>query len=414
MLILKAPDLLEKLSLLANGAKFDVSCASSGVKRPKNTANIGTASRFGICHSWTSDGRCISLLKVLLTNFCVYDCAYCINRAKNDLKRVFLKPEELARITYEFYRRNYIEGLFLSSGIWGNPDKTLELMIDTVKLLRNKYGFNGYVHLKILPNASKDTIREAIKWADRVSLNLELPSEKSLSYLCPNKRFSRLLETIEFIAKTVEELKEQLEGYNARAGQSTQLIIGATPDTDFEILKLSEFLYKKHHLKRVYYSAYISVNEDPRLPALLDPPLLREHRLYQADWLIRFYGFKVEELLSEKSPMLNEKLDPKLDWALRNLHLFPVDVMKADYYTLLRVPGIGPTSAKRILKHRRHKNLTFEDLKKLGVVLKRAKYFIKVEGKSPYFKVFEKRMALPKELFQEEPTQSHLFQESFS
>jgi len=390
MLIKRSPDIYEKLSLLASGAKFDVSCASSGVNRKNIFSKIGNASRFGICHSWSSDGRCISLLKILLTNFCVNDCAYCINRKKNDIPRVIIKPEELARVTYEFYRRNYIEGLFLSSGILGSPDRTMEMMITTVKLLRLKYGFNGYIHMKIIPDCSDSTILEAIKWADRVSINLELPTEKSLLLLAPDKKMNSILRTMEFITNNLKNLKDKKTGFNAKGGQSTQIIIGATPDSDYEILKLSDFLYNRNKLKRIYYSGYIPVNEDSRLPALTKPPLTREHRLYQADWLIRLYGFKIEELVSERMPFLNEKLDPKLDWALRNIQLFPVEIMKAPLEVLLRVPGIGLTSAHRIIKLRKFSNLSFEDLKKLGVVTKRAKYFITINGKSPYVKRLNK------------------------
>jgi len=382
MLIKNSHIIYEKISLLAGGAKFDVSCASSGVSRKKNHSNIGNTSKFGICHSWTPDGRCISLLKILFTNFCINDCAYCINRKKNDIPRAILSPEELAKVTYEFYRRNYIEGLFLSSGIINNADKTMEMMIDALKILRIKYKFNGYIHLKIIPESSDPTILEAIKWADRVSINIELPTEKSLSYLAPDKKMDTIMKTMNFISKTIEDLKDDKSGYNAKGGQSTQLIIGATPESDFEILKLSSLLYKKNRLKRVYYSGYIPVNNDSRLPTLSKPPLLREHRLYQADWLMRFYGFSIYEIVSPDNPYLNEKFDPKLDWALRNLDFFPVDIAKAPYEMILRVPGIGPTSAKRIIKLRKYCSFTLKDLKKLGVVIKRAKYFITINGKS--------------------------------
>lgn len=380
MLLRKSLDIYEKLSLLANGAKFDVSCASSGVSRKNLENQIGKTSRFGICHSWSSDGRCISLLKVLLTNFCINDCAYCINRKRNDIKRTILMPDGLAKITYEFYRRNYIEGLFLSSGIIGNPELTMEMMIKTASLLRTKYGFNGYIHLKLIPNTSEATVLEAIKWADRVSINLELPNNKSLEYLAPDKKLDDLLNTMNFVTKTLTTLKDEKHFYNSRGGQSTQLIIGATPDSDFEILRLSSYLYKNNKLKRVYYSAYVPINEDSRLPAKR-PPLLREHRLYQADWLIRFYGFKINEIVSEKRPFLDENIDPKLSWALRNLHFFPVDIAKAPEESLLRVPGIGPQSAKKIIRLRRFTNLDMDTLEKIGVVIKRAKYFITIKGK---------------------------------
>lgn len=380
MLLRKSLDIYEKLSLLANGAKYDVSCASSGVIRKNSKNQVGNTSRFGVCHSWSSDGRCISLLKVLLTNFCNNDCAYCINRKKNDIHRTVLMPDELAKITYEFYRRNYIEGLFLSSGIIGNPELTMEMMIKTVSILRIKYRFNGYIHLKLIPNTSESTISEAIKWADRVSVNLELPNKKSLEYLAPDKKMDNILNIMNFVTKTITNLRDKKNFYNSRGGQSTQLIIGATPDSDFEILRLSSYLYKNNKLKRVYYSAYVPINDDSRLP-VKKPPLLREHRLYQADWLIRFYRFKINEIVSEAKPFLDENIDPKLAWALRNFHFFPVEVAKASEESLLRVPGIGPLSAKKIVKLRRFTKLDMEALKKIGVVVKRAKYFITINGK---------------------------------
>lgn len=381
MLIKKSLDIYEKLSLLANGAKYDVSCASSGVDRKSFKGQLGGTSKFGICHSWSADGRCISLLKILLTNFCVNDCAYCINRKKNDIHRTLLLPEELAKITYEFYRRNYIEGLFLSSGIVGSPELTMEKMIKTVSLLRLKYKFNGYIHLKLIPNVSQSTIIEAIKWADRVSINLELPNKKSLEYLAPDKKMDNLISIMDFVTRTIDNLKENKNFYNSRGGQSTQLIIGATPDSDYEILRLTSMLYKKNKLKRVYYSAYVPINNDSRLPFFRKPPLLREHRLYQADWLIRFYGFGFNEIVSEKKPFLEENVDPKLSWALNNLDFFPVDIAKAPIDSLLRVPGIGLLSAKKILKVRKFANLDLTCLKKMGVVIKRAKHFITINGK---------------------------------
>lgn len=381
MLIKSSPSLYEKLALLARGAKFDVSCASSGVARESKSAKIGSTARFGICHSWSSDGRCISLLKVLLTNFCINDCAYCINRRKNDIDRTILLPEELAKLTYEFYRRNYIEGLFLSSGIMGSAERTMEMMIDTVKILRQKYGFYGYVHLKILPYTSEQTIREAIKWADRVSMNLELPNEQSMKSLAPEKKFSEILGTINRISQILRERQDQKEGFFSKGGQSTQIIVGATSDTDYEILKLSNLLYKRNRLRRVYYSGYIPVNNDSRLPALTAPPLLREHRLYQADWLLRFYGFSLDEIVDPRNPNLDENVDPKLSWALRNLNFFPVDISNAPLEVLLRIPGVGPVSAKKIIHFRRHTSLGLRELKKLGVVIKRAKYFITWRGK---------------------------------
>lgn len=381
MLVKKLPDIYEKLTILTTGAKYDVSCASSGVNRKSYQKKIGNTSKFGICHSWSSDGRCISLLKILLTNFCNNDCAYCINRKRNDIPRTLITPDELARLTYEFYRRNYIEGLFLSSGIIGNPDRTMEMMIKAVKILRLKYGFNGYIHLKIIPYTSESAMLEAIRWADRVSINIELPNQNSLKLLAPEKDIYSIIKSMNFITQRLEELREKNTGYNCRGGQSTQIIIGATPDSDYDILKLSFHLYKKNKLKRVYYSGYIPVNQDCRLPDISTPPLLREHRLYQADWLIRFYGFNVDEIVSEKKPYLDESIDPKLDWALRNMDFFPVEISKASLESLLRVPGIGPTSALRIVKLRKFSTLDMNALKKIGVVVKRAKYFITLNGK---------------------------------
>lgn len=407
MLLKKSLDVYEKLSLLANGAKYDVSCASSGVSRKGLKNQMGNTSKFGICHSWSSDGRCISLLKVLLTNFCNNDCAYCINRKKNDIHRTAFMPDELAKITYEFYRRNYIEGLFLSSGIIGNPENTMEMMIKTVSLLRLKYRFNGYIHLKLIPDTSEATISEAIKWADRVSINLELPNKKSLEYLAPDKKMENILGIMNFVTKELEVLKEKKQFYNSRGGQSTQLIIGATPDSDFEILKLSSHLYIHNKLKRVYYSAYVPINDDSRLPAI-KPPLMREHRLYQADWLIRFYGFNIEEIVSENKPFLEENIDPKLAWALRNLDFFPVDIAKASLESLLRVPGIGPLSARKILKIRRFTSLDLNILRKIGVVLKRAKYFITINGKFFEDKNFYDKTSDMKTLFNQRDSQYSL------
>lgn len=374
MLVKRAPDIYEKLSILTNGAKFDVSCSPSFDR--KNFSKRETFSKFGIYQTWTSDGRCISIFKVLLTNFCINDCAYCINRKRNDIPRTIIMPEELARIAYEFYKRKQIEGVFLSSGIIGNPNKTMQTMIDTVEILRKSYQFKGYIHLKIIPDSDETAIQQAITLADRVSINLELPTEESLSRIAPEKKLSSILKTIEKINRIIENSEKGAKS------QTTQLIVGATPETDYQILKLCENLYKNYpKLKRVYYSAYIPVNDDPRLPPISKPPLIKEHRLYQADWLIRCYGFKVEEIVSQEKPCLDEKIDPKLDWALRNIQFFPVEIQKASLETLLRVPGIGPASAKRILKARKTTSLTLEGLKNLGVVIKRAKHFITIDGK---------------------------------
>lgn len=383
MLIKSSPDTIQKLDILTQGAKYDVSCASSGVDRKSSSGKIGNTLAGGLCHSWSSDGRCISLLKTLQTNYCQNNCAYCINRCKNNIKRTTVAPEELAKITYEFYRRNYIEGLFLSSGIYHNPNRTMELMLDTVKILRKRYGFNGYIHMKILPGADDNAIEEAVFWADRVSINVELPTTSSMQLLAPQKNLKQIITTmskINFIRKKILS-NSQKDGYFSRSGQSTQMIIGATPETDWQILQLSEYLYKKIQLKRVYYSAYVPLNQEPFLPSFTKPPLLREHRLYQADWLLRFYKFSLDELLTENQPNLDEHLDPKVSWALKNLQFFPVEITRADMSQLLRVPGIGPISAKRILRIRKAENLDLEVLKKLGVVVKRATYFITIKGK---------------------------------
>lgn len=383
MLIKKSPEIIEKLDILTRGAKYDVSCASSGVKRQTSANKIGNTLAGGLCHSWSSDGRCISLLKTLQTNYCSNNCAYCINRCKNDINRTIIKPEELAKITFEFYRRNYIEGLFLSSGIYHNPNRTMELMLDTIKILRKYYRFDGYIHMKILPGADDNAIEQAIFWADRVSINIELPTSTSLKLLAPQKDLKQIITTMQKINKIREKFlsSPQKKGYYAQSGQSTQMIIGATPETDWHILRLSEYLYKKIQLKRVYYSAYVPINQDALLPSFISPPLLREHRLYQADWLLRFYHFSLEELLTETNPHLDDRFDPKVSWALRNLHWFPIDITRADYFQLLRIPGIGPTSARRIIQARKTGPLSLEILKKLGVVIKRASYFITINGK---------------------------------
>ncbi|ADQ05188.1 Radical SAM domain protein [Caldicellulosiruptor owensensis OL] len=369
-------DILEKLEVLGAAAKYDVSCASSGSKREKHFG-IGSTFSAGICHSWTDDGRCISLLKVLFTNECIFDCAYCINRKSNDIKRATFTPQEVAELTINFYKRNYIEGLFLSSAIKNSPDWTMEMLFRTVWLLRFKYQFNGYIHVKAIPYASLDLIKKTGFLADRMSVNIELPSEKSLRLLCPNKTKESILKPMEFITKVAEEEKNFVS-----AGQSTQMIIGATDDSDYKIINLSQHLYKKFKLKRVYYSAYTPVNHDPRILKVESPPLLREHRLYQADWLIRVYNFSADELFKSKDENLDLEVDPKVMWALRNLDRFPVEVNRASYEELIRVPGVGIKSARRIIKNRVFHSLDFEDLKKMGVVLKRAKYFLTCNGKT--------------------------------
>ncbi|GAB6181604.1 putative DNA modification/repair radical SAM protein [Desulfotomaculum defluvii] len=379
-------ELLEKLKVLSDAAKYDVSCSSSGSKRKNIAGGVGNAAQSGICHSWSDDGRCISLLKILLTNYCVFDCAYCVNRASNDLPRAAFTPEEVVDLTINFYRRNYIEGLFLSSAIWNNPNHTMELLLQTVRKLRLEERFNGYIHLKAIPGADWRLIAEAGSLVDRMSVNIELPSNESLKLLAPQKRKETILKPMGLIGSHILESREERKRSRKApsfvpAGQSTQLIIGATPDTDLKIINLSENLYHNFNLKRVYYSAYVPVSNKPVLPQLATPPLKRENRLYQADWLLRFYGFKAQELLSEDQPNFQLDLDPKSDWALRNLHLFPVEINKADYQLIIRVPGIGVKNAKKIIAARRFHSLSFEDLRKMGVVLKRARYFIICKGK---------------------------------
>lgn len=366
-------DILDKLKILADSAKYDASCSSSGSSRRNTQSGIGNGDSSGICHSWGADGRCISLLKILLSNNCIYDCKYCINRCTNQVKRATFTPQEIADLTINFYKRNYIEGLFLSSAVIKSPDYTMELLVKTVELLRKEYNFNGYIHCKTIPGSSQELINKLGNLVDRMSINIELPSNDSLKLLAPQKQKNAILEPMKYVATGITQNKLEKSKYKNKfvpAGQTTQLIIGATPESDLKILKLSQGLYKKMHLKRVYYSAYVSINNDKNLPALKSPPLLRENRLYQADWLLRFYGFKAEELLDETHPNFNNILDPKCDWALRHLDKFPVEINKADYFTLLRIPGIGVISAKKIIRARRSFALDFKALKSLGVVLK--------------------------------------------
>lgn len=382
--------LMEKLRILADAAKYDVACTSSGVDRKGDGQSMGNCIKAGICHSFSGDGRCISLLKILMTNECIYDCKYCINRRSNDVPRAIFTPEEICTLTMEFYRRNYIEGLFLSSGIVQSPDMTMELLYRTLFLLRNVYHFNGYIHVKAIPGADSELIRRTGFLADRMSVNLELPTAEGLRALAPNKHRKTILTPMRQIQNEIQANKEELVLYRkapkfASGGQSTQMIIGATPENDYQILNVAEGLYRRFDLKRVFYSAFVKVNEDKALPALPGgPPLLREHRLYQADWLLRFYGFEARELLDEKRPFFNVMLDPKADWAVRHLEEFPVEVNRAPYEKLLRVPGLGVNSARRIVAARRSARLTFDDLKKIGVVLKRALYFITCNGKMMY------------------------------
>lgn len=380
-------DLAEKLSILADSAKYDVACTSSGVARRGKPGMLGSCSFPGICHSFTPDGRCVSLLKVLLSNACCYDCSYCVNRRSNDRPRATFTPRELADVTIGFYRRNYIEGLFLSSAVLGSPDATTERMIEVLRLLREEYHFNGYIHAKTIPGSDPALIAQLGLLADRLSVNIELPSEASLKRLAPDKGKTSILRPMRQIAEKTAESRAQMAVYRhapafAPAGQSTQMIIGASPETDLQILRLSEGLYKRYALKRVFYSAYLPVVPDPRLPALTTPPpLLREHRLYQADWLLRYYNFAAEELLDAQNPNFDPYLDPKCSWALRHLHYFPVEVNTAPKAALLRVPGIGPKSARRIVEARRTQHLGMPELKRIGVVLKRAQYFITCQGR---------------------------------
>lgn len=378
--------LMDKLKVLADSAKYDVSCVSSGSSRKNTPGGIGSSFSGGICHTFTGDGRCVSLLKILLSNYCIYDCAYCVNRISNDIPRAAFTPEEVAGLTINFYRRNYIEGLFLSSAVVKSPDYTMEMIIRSVKLLREQYRFNGYIHIKAIPGADCSLIEEAGNLVDRMSVNIELPTNNGLKLLAPQKKKEAILGPMDFIHNRIKAAEYDKKHYrNAPqfmpAGQSTQLIVGATADHDLAILKLSEGLYKKYGMRRVFYSAYVPVSNHPALPHTVKPPLLREHRIYQADWLLRFYGFKADELLDEAHKDFDKDLDPKCDWALRNLHIFPVEINKADYSLLLRVPGIGVRSAERIIKARRIQKLDFQDIKKMGVVLKRARFFITCKGK---------------------------------
>ncbi len=384
-------DLLDKLTILADAAKYDAACTSSGVRRGFQPGKIGNTSSSiaGCCHSFSADGRCITLLKVLMTNSCVYDCKYCVNRRSNETRRAAFTPRELADLTIGFYRRNYIEGIFLSSGVLRNPDYTTEQMIRCLHILRHEYAFNGYIHAKAIPGTSPELIHQLGLLADRLSVNIELPSEAGLQTLAPDKTKSAILRPMGLIRDQAAQSKAELVKYKhapsfAPAGQSTQLIVGATGDSDKHILYLTQSLYRRYRLKRVFYSAYVPVVESSLLPALNSkPPLLREHRLYQADWLLRFYGFQAEELLSDEQPDFNPRLDPKCNWAVNHLELFPVEIMQADYEMLLRVPGIGPLGARRIVSARRISHLTYEDLKKMGIVLKRAQFFITCNGKIP-------------------------------
>ncbi len=381
-------NVFEKLKILSAAAKYDVSCVSSGVERKNNSVGgIGNASASGICHAWSSDGRCISLLKVLLTNDCIYDCSYCMNRVTNPVERATFTPEEIAELTIEFYRRNYIEGLFLSSAVEKSPDNTMENMLRVLELLRYKYNFWGYVHVKGIPGASNMLIQKAGMLADRMSVNIELPTRESLSLLAPQKKIENIVRPMSLItgeiARTIEDKKHfRSTPRFVPGGQSTQMIIGATPDSDKTILSTSQGLYDSYRMKRVFFSAYIPVVSSPNLPAVSTmPPLLREHRLYQADWLMRFYYFHSSELFTEIDHNLDLEFDPKMMYALRNIDKFPIEINKASYEELLRIPGLGVTSAQRIIRERKNAELSYDSLKKMKTVLKRARYFITVKGK---------------------------------
>lgn len=382
--------IMDKLKILSDAAKYDVSCSSSGVSRKGNGRDMGNCISAGICHSFAADGRCISLLKILLSNECIYDCKYCLNRRSNDVPRATFTPDEVCELTMNFYRRNYIEGLFLSSGIIGTPNQTMEMIWQVVYKLRNVYHFRGYIHVKGIPGADPILIQKTGYLTDRMSVNLELPTADGLKKLAPNKHRKNILTPMRQIQQGIRQGRNEVAIYRhapdfVPAGQSTQMIVGATPESDYQIMAVAQGLYDNFELKRVFYSAYVSINEDKELPALhTGTPLFREHRLYQADWLMRFYQFRAEELLNEKRPNFNILLDPKCDWALQHLEQFPVEINRADYHTLLRVPGIGVNSARRICGARKTARLGFEDLKKMGVVLKRALYFITCSGKMMY------------------------------
>lgn len=374
-------ELEEKLRILTESAKYDVSCASSGSDRARSSkGGVGTAVPSGVCHSWSSDGRCVSLLKILLSNKCIYNCEYCVNRVSNNIERATMTPEEVADITINFYKRNYIEGLFLSSGVVRSPDHTMELIYRTLLLLREKYLFSGYIHAKLIPGSSDLLIEKVTALADRVSSNIELPSSESLKRFAPDKSRADVLYPIKYVRNLNENLPVPASR-RKNISMSTQMIIGASPESDQDILRLSEYFYNKSLLKRVYYSAYVPVNLTSNLPCIKSPPLLREHRLYQADWLLRFYQFKLDEIVGNTAPNLSLEVDPKTAWAIRNLHLFPMDVNRVDMEMLIRVPGIGVRSAQKIIKARRFSRLDEQGLARLGVSLKKARYFLAFNGK---------------------------------
>jgi len=376
---------IEKLAILSDAAKYDVSCASSGSTRKNSKYGLGNSKNMGICHTYTPDGRCVSLLKILYTNYCIFDCAYCVSRKSNDIKRTAFTVQEVVDLTINFYKRNYIEGLFLSSGIFKSADYTMERLVRIAKKLRVEHDYNGYIHLKAIPGASDELLYEAGLYADRLSVNIEMPSEQSLQKVAPEKSFKDALEPMDYLRDAISASKEERKRNKkapkiSQGGQSTQLVIGASPENDKHILELSHDLYNQKKLKRVYYSGYVPISDDKRLPTVDRTPLLRENRLYQADWLMRFYGFKVKEIVNEANPQLDLEMDPKSAFALRNLDQFPIDVNRADYYQLIRVPGIGVKSAKKIISARRFSKLREEHLKKIGIIWKRARFFINCAG----------------------------------
>lgn len=385
----------EKLEILADAAKYDVSCSSSGGNRKNKEKGLGNSSASGICHTYTEDGRCVSLLKILLTNFCIYDCAYCVTRKSNDIKRAAFTVEEVVDLTINFYRRNYIEGLFLSSGIFKNADYTMERLVRVAKKLRLEHNFNGYIHLKTIPGASDDLMREAGLYADRLSVNLEIPTESGLKLLAPDKNHQQMIKPMGFVKNEIilyEDEKKKIRSVPkfAPAGQSTQLIVGATQETDFQIIKVADHFYNNFNLKRVYYSGYVPVADDSRLPALgTQVPMVRENRLYQADWLMRFYGFKADEIVERNNPFLDLEVDPKLGWTLRNIDKFPVNLQYAPLEMILRIPGVGVKSAHKIVQARRFQNLTLEHIKKMGVATNRAKYFITVANPNKHLQFLD-------------------------
>ena len=381
-----------KLEILADAAKYDVSCSSSGGNRKNKNKGLGDSSASGICHTYTEDGRCVSLLKILLTNFCIYDCAYCVTRKSNDIERAAFTVEEVVDLTINFYRRNYIEGLFLSSGIFKNADYTMERLVRVAKKLRLEHNFNGYIHLKSIPGASDDLMREAGLYADRLSMNLEIPTESGLKLLAPDKNHQDMINPMRFVKNELIQYKEEKKKFKstpkfAPAGQSTQVIVGATQENDFQIIHVADHFYNNFNMKRVYYSGYVPISNDTRLPAIgTQVPLIRENRLYQADWLMRFYGFKANEILEKDNPFLDLDVDPKMGWALRNITQFPVIIKSAPLEMILRVPGIGVKSAHKIVHARRFQNLTMEHLKKIGISVNRARYFISVSNENTHLK----------------------------